>query len=351
MPFVLETPRSAPAAELRGRQCLTIGLVNNMPDAACDATERQFVELIRAATPRTTVRLRLFSIAAVPRADRIRQRLAARYHDIAELWAAPLDGLIVTGTEPRAANLKDEPYWPALAKLVDWAGKNTTSTIWSCLAAHAAVLRADGIERRPFKDKLVGVFDCDKATDHPLLAGVAPRQHVPHSRANDLAEPALTSCGYRVLTRSAEAGVDAFVREEQGSSLFLFFQGHPEYEADSLLREYRRDVGRFLRGEWQTYPAAPQGYLSDRATVLADCFRARAVGERRANMITEFPMAALEAGAENTWRNSAVRTYQNWIDYLKDRQRARRQSAVGVQDAGRNTVRAPAGTTASSRIA
>ena len=45
----------------------------------------------------------------------------ARYRDIAELWDTPLDGLIVTGTEPRAADLKDEPYWEALSALVDWA--------------------------------------------------------------------------------------------------------------------------------------------------------------------------------------------------------------------------------------
>jgi homoserine O-succinyltransferase/O-acetyltransferase len=343
MPLVLDTSRSGLAADPRAGHCLTIGLVNNMPDAACDATERQFVELIRAASPDVTVRFRLFSIADVPRADRVRQRLATRYRDIAELWAAPLDGLIVTGTEPRAARLQDEPYWPAMTKLVDWARKNTMSTVWSCLAAHAAVLHADGIERREFKDKLVGVFDCDKAADHPILAGVAPGQRVPHSRGNDLAEPALTSRGYRVLSRSAQAGVDAFAREERGSSLYLFFQGHPEYETDSLLREYRRDVGRFLRGQRQDYPAVPQGYLGEQAAVLADRFRARAVGDRRADLIAEFPMEALEAGVENTWRPAALRTYQNWIDYLKDRRGARRQLAVTVQDARRDISRVSAG--------
>ena len=74
--------------------------------------------------------------------------------------------------------------------------------------------------------------------------------------------------GYRLLTRSAAAGADAFVREEQGGSLFVFFQGHPEYETDTLAREYRRDVGRFLRGEREHYPAAPEGYFNDAATAL-----------------------------------------------------------------------------------
>ena len=58
---------------------------------------------------------------------------------------------------------------------------------------------------------------------------------------------ALADCGYRILTRSAAAGVDMFARQDK--SFHLFLQGHPEYEAKTLLREYRRDVGRYLRRE------------------------------------------------------------------------------------------------------
>src|SRR5216683_693861 len=142
MPLLLDTSRSASTNEIHASNCVTIGLINNMPDPALDATERQFIELIRAAASKTIVRLLLFSIPAVPRADTTRQ-------DMAERWDAHIDGLIVTGTEPRMKNLKDEPYWATLSQVVDWARDYTVSTIWSCLAAHAAVLHVDGIERRP----------------------------------------------------------------------------------------------------------------------------------------------------------------------------------------------------------
>jgi homoserine O-succinyltransferase len=343
MPLLLDTARSGSTVGLRGRNCLTIGLVNNMPDAACEATERQFLDLIRAVTSDVIVCLKLFLIPEVPRADKVRERIAARYRDIAELWDTHLDGLIVTGNEPRAARMEDEPYWPALAKLVDWARDNTASTIWSCLAAHAAVLRADGIERRLLEDKLCGVFDFETVADHPLLAGVTPRLWVPHSRVNDLPEPALRSSGYRVLSSSAAAGVDTFIREQQGSSLFVFFQGHPEYEIDSLLREYRRDVGRFLRGERENYPGAPQGYFSDDATVVANDFGTWAMGDRGANLISDFPMEALEAGVENTWRRSAIGVYRNWIDRLKDRKTQRRSPSDFGRRSRRNASRMSAG--------
>ena len=47
--------------------------------------------------------------------------------------------------------------------------------------------------------------------------------------------------------------MDLFVKKKE-KSLFVHFQGHPEYGAQTLLKEYRRDIKRFLRGERETYP-------------------------------------------------------------------------------------------------
>ncbi|HXW41096.1 MAG TPA: homoserine O-succinyltransferase, partial [Xanthobacteraceae bacterium] len=100
MPLFVDSGRFGSAVELNAANCITIGLVNNMPDAALQATERQFVDLIRAATPNAVVLLKLFAIPELRRGD-ARYALDERYRDIAELWDTPLDGLIVTGAEPR----------------------------------------------------------------------------------------------------------------------------------------------------------------------------------------------------------------------------------------------------------
>jgi homoserine O-succinyltransferase/O-acetyltransferase len=158
--------------------------------------------------------------------------------------------------------------------LIDWARYNTASTIWSCLAAHAAVLHADGIERRPLAQKQFGVFDCAAVSADPLTAGAGSPLAVPHSRWNGLSEAALRACGYRILTRSPAAGVDMFAGPQRNCrSLFLFLQGHPEYEPGTLLREYRRDIGRFLCGEQEHYPATPQGYFNAEASAKVSAFR------------------------------------------------------------------------------
>jgi homoserine O-succinyltransferase len=325
MPLFVDSGFEASAIELNAPNCISIGLINNMPDAALAATERQFTDLIRVATPHVVVLLKLFAMSEVPRSEGARRLLDGRYRDVSALWDTPLDGLIVTGTEPRAKNLADEPYWDTLSKVVDWARDHTSSTIWSCLAAHAAVLHADGIERRPLKEKRCGVFDCRLVADHPMTEHFPEPLWVPHSRYNDLPEEALAACGYKILTRSASAGVDTFAKQD--GSFFLFFQGHPEYEADSLFREYRRDVARFLAGERERYPVLPIGYFSDEAEAAAAAFRARALAGRSAGLSAEFPTASLETGLQSPWRVAAIGVYEKWCEFLRARKAERRGAA------------------------
>ena len=293
---------------------LEIGLVNNMPDAALQSTERQFLGLLHAAAVDIPVRLRLFSLPDVPRSEIGRQYLRSGYRDIGELWSSRLDGLIVTGTEPRAPSLPDEPYWASFCKVIDWAQQNTASTIWSCLAAHAAVLHMDGIGRRLLDEKRSGLFDCVRVSDHPLMTGIPSPMRIAHSRCNELEAETLTSGGYAILTRSPEAGVDTFVK--QGKSLFVCFQGHPEYDQPALLREYRRDIGRYLRRERETYPAMPHGYFDEVAADMLAAFRNEALRDRREAMLDGFPAGVLEARLSVADGSPATRIYRNWLSFL-----------------------------------
>ena len=79
----------------------------------------------------------------------------------------------------------------------------------------------------------------------------------------------------------------------QVRSLMLFFQGHPEYEDTTLLKEYRRDVGRFLDGRQPHYPTVPRGYLPSAAVGLLEEFRQRAHAQRAPQLLKEFPFAAV----------------------------------------------------------
>jgi homoserine O-succinyltransferase/O-acetyltransferase len=200
--------------------------------------------------------------------------------------------------------------------LVSWAEQNTSSTVWSCLAAHAAVLHLDGIERRRLGEKRFGLFECDRVSEHPLTAGISSPMIVPHSRWNDLAEEDLVAAGYRILTGGQYAGVDAFVTQRQ--SLFVFLQGHPEYEAQTLLLEYIRDIGRFLREESDVYPPVPHGYFDPSTAEAMIALQTRAATDRREELLADFP-THLTANLANTWRPSAAALYGNWLKYLTSR--------------------------------
>ena len=162
---------------------LTIGLINNMPDAALQATERQFMRLLRRAAGNIRVDFHCFSLPSVKRSQSAQSRIDQQYTDIADLDRLHIDGLIVTGAEPAAATLPEEPFWQDLTEMVDWAKTNTRSTIWSCLAAHAAVLHLDGIERQRLDAKCSGVYDCFKVADHWLTDDL-PRRSGFRTRAS-----------------------------------------------------------------------------------------------------------------------------------------------------------------------
>jgi homoserine O-succinyltransferase/O-acetyltransferase len=306
-------PPRAPATERRERP-IVIGLVNNMPDAALQSTESQFSGLLGAAAGPHEVRLRYSSYPELPRSPEALERIGRSYWPLEALLAAEPDALIVTGTEPRAARLTEEPYWQRSVDLLAFAQQHTLSSIWSCLAAHTAVLSLDGIERRRLREKRCGVYAHSILTKHPLLTGVSAPMPMPHSRWNELSPAALGAAGYTLLSWSEESGADAFVREDR--SLLLFLQGHPEYEDTTLLKEYRRDVGRYLNAEQSHYPTLPFGYLSDEAVALLAAFESQARVKRSSALLASFPFAAVAATLTNTWRPAALTIYRNWLSFI-----------------------------------
>lgn len=295
-----------------------LGLVNNMSDSALEQTERQILRLLDAAGKEFAIRLRLFALPDVPRDDWGRQHLLRlHYYDVRDLWDSDIDGLILTGAEPRTPDLTQEPYWRSLTQVFDWADKNTLSSIASCLAVHAAVLHFDGINRHSLEQKCFGIFECDKIANDSLLNGMPDRISIPHSRWNGLTEGDLGSCGYKILTRAPRDGIDMFIKS--GKSLFVYFQGHPEYEAWTLLGEFRRDVGRFLNGEQRTYPIMPRAYFDADSTDALNAFRDRVVTNPHRELMATFPTDRLVGKLTDPWRIHAVQIYSNWLRCMTER--------------------------------
>jgi len=327
MPLIVEGGRVPPRWAAEGacrkggancaspREHLNIALINNMPDAALEDTELQFFDLLDDASGNVLVYLKLYSLTGIPRTDRGQRHLNSFYYSLDELWQNEFDGVIITGTEPREPDLRDEPYWRVLAKVFDWAERNTTGAILSCLAAHASVLHGDGIGRHRLPDKQFGVFELTKSAVHPLMNGAGEKVCFPHSRWNEVRADELTEAGYTVLTVSADGGVDTFVKKKK-RSLFLHFQGHPEYGAETLLKEYRRDIRRFINKERETYPTMPKGYFDPASEKLVSEFREMVLANPREGLMEAFPDSALASALKRTWLSSSTVIYRNWLRYM-----------------------------------
>lgn len=339
MPITFERPRFAEQlANLRERRTrrgsfrdrgkrVEIGLVNNMPDAAVATTERQFARLIEEASGEFDVRLRLFDLETLPRASEARRAMAEDYRPARALKARPQDALIVTGAEPRAPDLRREPFWSELVFVLDWANANTISTLFSCLAAHAGVLHRDGIVRRALPAKCSGVYSFRVVARHDLVAGFDARFVTPHSRYNGLDEAELAAKGYSILARSPESGVDLFVRE--AGSLSVFLQGHPEYDADTLAREYRRDMLRFFSGEARAAPHIPAHYFPPPVAAALAEFAGRAASAPGPDLAAAFPSQAL-ALDKAPWRALGVQLFRNWLALVARRKAERSAPSFAV---------------------
>lgn len=292
---------------------LRVGLVNNMPDGAYQVTERRFKELIGAAAGPRGAEMHLFVLPGVTRTPVIAARMAVRYRPVDEIPAAGLDALVVTGAEGRTRDLREEAFWPAFARLADWVAGTGTPTLWSCLAAHAAVLHVDGIERRRLPSKCSGVFKVDRASPDSGRGdpGGAPQTWaIPHSRHNTLHEAELIHSGYTVLTRSPQCGVDSFVSDD---GRFLFCQGHPEYDADALALEYRRDILRYLRRERDAPPALPEHYFTAAAEAELGELMERALKVRDSELIAGWPHRPELRHPQAPWRDLAMKLYGEWL--------------------------------------
>lgn len=304
-----------------GPRPLRVALVNNMSDGAFEETERRFHGLLREGLDGGELELHRFTLPGVPRGEKVQALISERYKDLGELWGLALDALVVTGAEPQKAELTEEPYWPALEALLWWGREAVPSMLVSCLAAHAALWTFDRLPRRLLLEKCSGVFPQVLDEGHPLMGGISALS-LPHSRFNEIPAGELLESGYQVLAQSRDGGWTVAVGE-RGQCRVLLLQGHPEYEPLTLLREYRRDVRRYLLGHQGSYPHLPKGYLDSEGLRALEKFEAEVTGQ--ANVLASmdsFPFEFVAGHVDVDWQGASRLFMGNWA--LSVRERANR---------------------------
>lgn len=291
---------------------LHIGFLNMMPDAALEATERQFFRLVGESNKIAQFHMHPFTVETFKRGETAKRHIAEYYEPWEKIKEDGLDALIVTGAnEETNPYLNEEGFWEPLYEVLEWASENVTSTICSCLASHAAVRRLYDAKPAMRDTKRWGVFP-HRVLDrtHPLCRGMNTMFDAPHSRYSELTRNQFEQAGLKILVESKEAGVHVAVSPDGFKLICL--QGHPEYDIHSLLKEYRREIGRYLEGEREDYPPILERYFNDEAQIILNDFE-KQVKEGHETTLDNFPEAKVETMLDCTWKDSARAMIGNWI--------------------------------------
>lgn len=307
---IIMSPETARVQDIRE---IHIGLLNMMPDAALTATERQFFRLIGGSNHVVQFYVHPFTLDEIERSDEGRAYVKQYYETFDDVQRDGLDGLIITGANVTEPDLSAEPFWEPLSRIVDWAYENVTSTLCSCLATHAVMQFRHGQSRYRLPEKCWGVFN-HRVQDrrHPLVTGVNTRFDVPHSRFNQIDRSQFEQAGLDVLVESEEAGVHLAVSED--GFRVVYFQGHPEYDTISLLKEYKREVMRFVNHQRDDYPPFPEHYFGPQVQAVFNEYYLKVIAARDKGLaLPEFPENFVVDSLDNTWGDTAEAVINNWV--------------------------------------
>lgn len=291
---------------------LHIGLLNMMPDAALKVTEQQFMRLVGNANQIAQFYVYPFSVDGLPRSAEAQEYIHKHYYPFEQIEKEGLDALIITGANVSNPTLELEPFWEPLTRVLDWASDRVTSILCSCLSTHALMKYFYHIDRVRLPGKRWGVYSHRVAIPgHPLLRDINTRFDVPHSRYNAITREHFEGANLPILIESAEGGVHMAVSPDHFRR--VYFQGHPEYDINSLLKEYKREILRFFNDE-RALPPYPENYFTAEVKNIMEAYLEQAMAAKeQGKELRPFPEEKIIPHLDNTWGDTAKAVFNNWL--------------------------------------
>lgn len=210
------------------------------------------------------------------------EHLVTFYKTFDQIRDRKFDGMIITGAPVEHMEFEEVDYWEELCEIMEWSKTNVTSTFHICWGAQAGLYYHYGIKKHQLDHKMFGVFEHGvNRTTAKLMRGFDSSFYVPHSRHTTVLREDIEKVPeLEILSESDEAGV-YIVFTKAGKQIFV--TGHSEYDADTLHKEYIRDVDKGLE------IGVPKNYYPD-------------------DDPTKPPMMR--------WRSHASLIYSNWLNYF-----------------------------------
>lgn len=232
--FVMDETR----AMLQRIRPLKILILNIMPTKII--TETQLLRLL-SNTP-LQMEVDWIHMASHESKNTAPEHLLAFYKTFDEIKENKYDGFIITGAPVEKLAFEEVDYWQEMQRILEWSKSHVFSSFFICWASQAALYYFYGIEKHRLENKLTGVYfhHTNVAKMHrKILRGFDYQFYAPHSRYTTVLQEDIEQVPQLdILATSKEAGV-YLVAEKDGSRFFV--TGHPEYDPDTLHKEYLRD--------------------------------------------------------------------------------------------------------------
>ena len=218
---------------------IEIAIVNLMPTKV--ETETQLLRLVSNSP--LQVKVTLIKTDSYTPTHVSGTHLTKFYKTFEEIKARRFDGLIITGAPVETIEFEEVKYWDELKTIMQWAERSVTSTMFICWGAQAGLYYHYGVKKRLLDKKLFGIYKNSAVNPFdPLLKGLDDEFFIPMSRHTEIEEEAVLSCpSLEVLARGKDCGI-SIIKSRDDKKIFL--TGHSEYDRETLLREYKRDLDK-----------------------------------------------------------------------------------------------------------
>ena len=247
---------------------LSLLILNLMPTKI--VTETQLLRKL-SNTP-LQIRVELLQTASYIGANTDSDHLDSFYTTFDRVKDSKYDGLIITGAPVENLEFSQVDYWDELCAIMEWSKRSVHSTLHICWGTQAGLYYHYGIEKRSLPKKLFGVFDHNVLKPNsPLFRGFDDIFQAPHSRYTEVWEEDIRNVpALELMATSPKAGVFAVKSED---SRRFFIMGHPEYDPDTLSKEYFRDLARGLALD------VPENYFPNDDPTCPPIVRWRSAGQ------------------------------------------------------------------------
>jgi len=272
--FVMDDRR----AMMQDIRPLKIAILNLMPTK--ETTETQLLRVLGNTS--LQIEITLLSMASHVSSNTSREYLDAFYRTFDSVKHLKFDGLVITGAPVENMPFEEVDYWEEMTRIMDWSKTHVYSTLYICWASQAALFHQYGIDKHRLDDKAFGVFEHRVLNPlHKLVRGFDDYFNAPHSRHTTIYKEDIERIPeLEILAESEDSGV-YLIASRDGRSIYV--SGHSEYDADTLAKEYLRDVAKGLKID------VPRNYYPD-----GDPTRAPRV----------------------TWRAHGNLLFVNWLNYF-----------------------------------